>query len=95
MTGCRNNSKNTLDKNYLYLAQKYGAEILAEHEVFDVRPIDSEDGENGYEVSIKTSTKLFTKSKILKSKGVIFSGGVLGTIKLLLKLKTKMFQFWA
>ena len=88
MTGCRNNSKNTLDKNYLYLAQKYGAEILAEHEVFDVRPIDSEDGENGYEVSIKTSTKLFTKSKILKSKGVIFSGGVLGTIKLLLKLKT-------
>lgn len=88
MTGCRNNSKNTLDKNYLYLAQKYGAEILAEHEVYDVSPIDSRSGENGYEVSIKTSTKFINKRKTFKSKGVIFSGGVLGTIKLLLKLKT-------
>ena len=30
MTGCRYNSKNTLDKNYLYLAQQLGAEIFAE-----------------------------------------------------------------
>ncbi|WP_160131604.1 GMC oxidoreductase [Kordia antarctica] len=88
MTGCRNNSKNTLDKNYLYLAQKYGAEILAEHEVYDVNPIQTENGENGYEVAIKTSTKFFTKRKKIKSKSVIFAGGVLGTIKLLLKLKT-------
>tara|TARA_R110000787_G_scaffold22308_2_gene64917 strand:- start:4461 stop:6032 length:1572 start_codon:yes stop_codon:yes gene_type:complete len=87
MTGCRNNSKNTLDKNYLHLAQKYGAEILAEHEVYDVSPIIAEDGTNEYEIAIKTSTKLFTKRKNVKSKGVIFSGGVLGTIKLLLKLK--------
>ena len=87
MTGCRNNSKNTLDKNYLYLAQKYGAKILAEQEVYDVKPIDNLNGENGYEVSIKTSTKFFTKKTKFKSKGVIFSGGVLGTIKLLLKLK--------
>ncbi|WP_320814365.1 GMC oxidoreductase [Flavobacterium sp.] len=88
MTGCRNNSKNTLDKNYLYLAQKYGAEILAEHEVYDVKPQKTEDGENGYEVALKTSTLFFTKRNTLKSKSVIFSGGVLGTIKLLLKLKT-------
>jgi len=88
MTGCRNNSKNTLDKNYLYLAQKYGAEILAENEVYDVRPIDTQNGANGYEVAIKTSTKFFTKRKTITSKGVIFSGGVLGTIKLLLNLKT-------
>ncbi|NOQ71789.1 MAG: NAD(P)-binding protein [Crocinitomix sp.] len=87
MTGCRNNSKNTLDKNYLHLAQKYGAEILAEHEVYDVNPIDSEDGTGGYEVAIKTSTKFFSKKKKITTKGVIFSGGVLGTIKLLLKLK--------
>ncbi|PHR31900.1 MAG: GMC oxidoreductase [Fluviicola sp.] len=87
MTGCRNNSKNTLDKNYLYLAQKRGAEILAEHEVYDVKPINSIDGTNGYEVAIKTSTKFFTRKKKITSKGVIFSGGVLGTIKLLLKLK--------
>jgi cholesterol oxidase len=87
MTGCRNNSKNTLDKNYLYLAQKYGAEILAEHEVYDVRPIKTENGANGYEVAIKSSTRFFTNRRKITSKGVVFSGGVLGTIKLLLKLK--------
>ena len=76
-----------MDKNYLFLAQKLGAEILAEHEVYDVRPIHEEDGTSGYEVAIKTSTKLISKRTKIKSKGVIFSGGVLGTVKLLLKLK--------
>ncbi|MFT7057414.1 MAG: cholesterol oxidase [Roseivirga sp.] len=88
MTGCSNNSKNTLDKNYLYLAQKYGAEILAENEVYDVTPLTTEGGASGYEVAIKTSTNFFTKRKKVKSRGVIFSGGVLGTVKLMLKLKT-------
>jgi len=88
MTGCRNNSKNTLDKNYLYLAQKYGAEILAENEVYDVRPITAEDGTSGYEIAIRTSTKFIPTRKKITSKSVIFSGGVLGTVKLLLKLKT-------
>jgi len=72
----------------LYLAQKHGAQIMAEHEVYDVRPINTDDGVSGYEIAIKTSTKLFTKKSKVKSRGVIFSGGVLGTIKLLLKLKT-------
>ena len=89
MTGCRYNAKNTLDKNYLYLAQQKGAEILAEHEVFDVNPIAIKTGAKGYTVAIKTSTKLFKKRKTLKAKGIIFSGGVLGTVKLLLKIKAK------
>ncbi len=89
MTGCRHNAKNTLDKNYLYLAQKNGAKILAENEVIDVQPIDAADGSKGYEVSFKSSTKIFKKRKKIRTKGVIFSGGVLGTLKLLLKLKKK------
>ncbi len=89
MTGCRNNSKNTLDKNYLYLAQKNGAEILSENEVYNVTPIETKDGSNGYDIALKTSTKFFTKKTTIKSKAVIFSGGVLGTVKLLLKLKPK------
>jgi len=89
MTGCRYNAKNTLDKNYLYFAQKHGAEILAENEVIDVQPIDKADGSQGYEVTIKSSTKLFKKQKTITTRGVIFSGGVLGTVKLMLKLKQK------
>ncbi len=85
MTGCRIGAKNTLDTNYLYLAQQLGAEILAEHEVFDVSPIN----EGGYEVKFKSSTRFFKSKKSIKTKGVVFSGGVLGTIKLLLKLKQK------
>ena len=88
MTGCRNNSKNSLDKNYLYLAQNHGAEILAEHEVYDVHTLDQNEGSSGYEVSLRTSTQFFKKKKRFTTKGVIFSGGVLGTVKLLLKLKT-------
>jgi len=87
MTGCRENSKNSLDKNYLYLAQKRGAKILAENEVIDVVPIDKKNGETGYIISAKSSTKIFKKKTHFTTKGVIFSGGVLGTIKLLLKIK--------
>ena len=86
MTGCRYNSKNTLDKNYLYLARQLGAVVLAEHKVIDVIPI-GENGINGYEVILKPSTTYFSKSKKFKTKGVVFAGGVLGTVPLLLKLK--------
>lgn len=86
MLGCRYNSKNTLDKNYLHLAQQLGAEIIAEKEVFDVKPL-SEDGSAGYEVHYKDSLSWFPGRNKVKTKGVIFSGGVLGTVKLLLDLK--------
>jgi len=39
MVGCRYNAKNTLVKNYLYLAEKWGARVQAESEVRDVRPL--------------------------------------------------------
>ena len=89
MTGCSKGAKNTLDKNYLYLAQKNGAKILAEKEVIDVKPIADPSGKDGYEVTFRDSTKLFKKTSTLKSKAVVYSGGVLGTLKLLLKLKSK------
>jgi cholesterol oxidase len=87
MTGCRYNAKNTLDKNYLYLAQQHGATILAEQEVVEVKPIASDDGSDGYVVRAQTSTRLFKRSTTFRAKGVVFSGGVLGTVSLLLKLK--------
>ncbi|MCX7632840.1 MAG: GMC oxidoreductase [Turneriella sp.] len=87
MLGCRYNAKNTLDKNYLYLAQQHGAEILAEHEVIDVRP--AQDGKSRYVVTCKKSTRYFSRKKILRANGIVFAGGVLGTLKLLLTLKAK------
>lgn len=86
MLGCRFNAKNTLDKNYLYLAQQLGTEIIAEKEVYDVVPL-SADGSNGYEIKYKDSLSYFPKKGSVKAKGVIFAGGVLGTVDLLLKMK--------
>lgn len=40
MTGCQHNAKNTLDKNYLYFAEKNGAQVFAETRVIDVRPLE-------------------------------------------------------
>jgi len=89
MTGCRNNSKNTLDKNYLYLAQKKGATILAENEVYNIVPLDNDDGSSGYKVHLKSTSNLWKKRKIFTTNGVVLSGGVLGTVKLLLKIRRK------
>lgn len=40
MTGCGHNSKNKLDKNYLYLAEGLGAQIHELNEVYDIEPND-------------------------------------------------------
>ena len=87
LTGCPNNSKNSLDKNYLYFAQKNGVKIIPKQEVVDVIPILNQDGSDGYEVHYSDSLKMFKRTKKVITKGVVFSGGVSGTIKLLLKLK--------
>jgi cholesterol oxidase len=85
MTGCRENAKNTLDKNYLYLAEKLGARILAENEVIDVKELN----QNNYEVVFQHSTSIIKKKQSVKAGAVIFAGGVLGSVKLLLKLQKK------
>lgn len=88
MTGCRYNAKNTLDKNYLYLAQQLGVKIIAEKEVINVSPLGNKDGSDGYTIEYKAKLGKSSRGKIT-AKGVVFSGGVMGTIPLLLELKDK------
>jgi cholesterol oxidase len=76
-----------LDKNYLFLAQKKGVQILAEQQVVDVEPIENQNGEKGYRITTQSSTHILARKQKFITKGVIFSGGVLGTLLLLLKLK--------
>ena len=95
MVGCRHNAKNTLPKNYLYFAEKYGAKVQAEVEVIDVRPLTPTplpEGERQgvrerYEVTFRNSTKLIQRPQTVYAKNVIFSAGVMGTMKLLLNLR--------
>ena len=87
MTGCRYHAKNTLDKNYLYLAQQLGTKIQSESKVYDIQPLENTDGADGYRLKWKKSTGFLKNQGEYTTMGVIFAGGVLGTIPLLLKLK--------
>ena len=84
MTGCRVGAKNTLDQNYLYLAENGGCRILPETEVLAVRPRAGAEG--GYRVETKCSTAN-RDHHVFTADNVVFSGGVMGTVPLLLKMK--------
>ena len=91
MMGCREGAKNTLDQNYLYLAEKRGAQVLAETKVVDVTPLDGwEDGAAGYSVFTVRSTAFVAKQpQRFTCRGVIFAASSLGTTELLFRLKDK------
>src|SRR5512139_3024247 len=87
MVGCRFNAKNTLDKNYLHLAEGLGAAVRPGSEAVDVAPLGRADGSEGYRVTWRSSTSLFGRRGSSTCRGVVFSGGVLGTVKLLAALR--------
>jgi cholesterol oxidase len=85
MVGCRYNSKNTLPKNYLYFAIKHGAQIISEAEVTEIRPLDKD---AGYEIIFLPNARLpLGKPTSVRAHCVVMSGGVMGTIKLLLEMR--------
>ena len=88
MVGCRYNSKNTLDKNYIYFAEKSGVRVLAETQVVSLRPQDPTGRLPGYEVDVERSTAWFLKDRrTLTARNVVLSAGVLGTLNLLFRCK--------
>ena len=88
MVGCRYNAKNTLVKNYLYFAEKRGAQIWAECDVQDIRPVENQDDGARYEVIYRSSTALFGNTqKRVRARNVILSAGALGTMKLLFRCR--------
>ena len=88
MTGCKYNAKNTLMKNYLYLAEQKGAKILPLSTVTRVAPLE----EGGYEVTIKFTKANRTTSRSVRkltADQVIFAAAAIGTQKLLHKMKAQ------
>jgi cholesterol oxidase len=84
MVGCPHGSKNTLVKNYLYLAEKRGARVMPERTVVDVRPLGDGSGKDGYEVeSVRSGAWLRKERRVQRARGVVVSAGPLGTNKLL------------
>jgi cholesterol oxidase len=86
MIGCRVGAKNTLDQNYLYLAEARGARITPETQVQLIEPLSG----GGYAVHWRRSTGWSGRQRgVLRSRKVVLSGGVLGTVPLLLDCRRR------
>jgi cholesterol oxidase len=88
MTGCRHNAKNTLVKNYLYLAEQRGAVVHPLTTVTRVRPRAG----GGYDVEARwTKAKLSRRTAVKRftADHVVFSAASLGTQRLLHRMKAQ------
>jgi cholesterol oxidase len=82
MTGCRHGAKNTLPKNYLGLAEKFGAKVFADTTVTKLEEVSG-----GWKITTKKSWAWFGGKKTFYAKEVIVAAGTYNTQKLLHKMK--------
>ncbi|MEV2242487.1 GMC family oxidoreductase [Micromonospora sp. NPDC049891] len=86
MTGCRVGAKNTLVKNYLWLAERLGVRVHPLTTVTAVRPIDG----GGYQVHTeRTGAWLRRRPQVIHADQVVFAAGALGTQRLLHEMRER------
>ena len=87
MTGCRHNAKNTLVKNYLYLAERAGATVVPETTAVAVRPLR----QAGYAVdTVRTGAWRASRTAgTFTAEHVVFAAGTWGTQRLLHTMKAR------
>src|SRR5919199_1978604 len=88
MVGCRPGAKNTLVKNYLWLAERRGVEIVPDRLVTEIRPLGAPDGSEGYRVTAHKPGALLDRCHTeLTARGVVVAAGAVGTNVLLRSCK--------
>lgn len=81
MTGCRHGAKNTLPTNYLYLAERAGARVVAQTTVTSIRP-------RGHEWEVRTTgTGRRGGDRTVTAGQVVVAAGTWGTQELLHRMK--------
>ncbi|MER7401922.1 GMC family oxidoreductase [Streptomyces sp. NPDC000070] len=84
MTGCRHGAKNTLNENYLYLAEKAGAVV---HPLTTVVSV-TDDSRGGYAVAtLPTDARRKAKGRTYRARQVVLAAGTYGTQTLLHRMK--------
>ncbi|MFB7360112.1 GMC family oxidoreductase N-terminal domain-containing protein [Streptomyces gardneri] len=84
MTGCRHGAKNTLNENYLHLAEKAGATV---HPMTTVVTV-TEDSRGGYAVqTLPTDNRKKGKGRTFRARRVVIAAGTYGTQTLLHRMK--------
>jgi cholesterol oxidase len=76
--GCPYGSKNSLDYNYLHLAERRGVEIRAEQRVVRIEPLT----QGGYEIHARHPCRAH-RYPAVRARNVVLAAGVLGTLELL------------
>ncbi|WP_431991055.1 GMC oxidoreductase [Streptomyces albogriseolus] len=85
MTGCRHGAKNTLNENYLYLAEKAGAVVHPMTTAVSV----TEDSRGGFAVAtLPTNDRRKGKSRTFTARRVVLAAGTYGTQTLLHRMRT-------
>ena len=91
MVGCRYHAKNTLDRNYLYLAEQRGATVQAESEVTAILPLAAAPDGARYALQVRRSTRrLPGGTRVVRARNVIVAAGVLGTLRLLFRCRDEL-----
>jgi cholesterol oxidase len=84
MTGCRHGAKNTLNENYLYLAEKAGAVVHPMTTVVSV----TDDSRGGYAVAtVPTDNRKKGPGRLFRARRVVLAAGTYGTQTLLHRMK--------
>lgn len=83
MTGCRHGAKNTLVKNYLYLAERAGATVHPLTTADVVRPLP----DGGYVVRTHRTGRPAAGRRTFTARQVVLAAGTLGTQRLLHAMK--------
>jgi len=85
MTGCRHGAKNTLNENYLHLAEKAGAVVHPMTTVVSV----TDDSQGGYAVATLPTDdrRKSSKGRTFKARKVVLAAGTYGTQTLLHRMK--------
>lgn len=93
--GCNTHSKNTLDLNYLYVAEnRYQADVRTERLVHRISPVDAQgaddpsaDGTHGYSVTFNDVTSRPWVEERVVTNRVVVSAGTFGSTELLMRAR--------
>lgn len=86
LTGCPYGAKNTLDQNYLWLAERLGVSVRPEHRVTSVAPLTG----GGYELHSVHPWRRGVRHEPLRARRVVLAAGVLGTLELLFRCRDEL-----
>jgi cholesterol oxidase len=81
--GCQHGAKNSLDKNYLHLAEALGVTIRPRHRVECIRPLEG----GGYAIESVDPLKRKHTHPLLRAANVVVSAGVIGTLELFFRCR--------